>query len=361
MSDLDLSVAMRDNGTIDKVKTSLRGVKNEAIATDRSIANTAKGSGVALQGQMDRIGGAASGAVSTIKGLAATIGIAVTASAALSKVFGEIDRQAQQIKEGIKSITSDMAGEAALSGMAGAGMIDKDVIAQMSRMKVQYTERGISLAGGQYTSSAAALASAAGIQGEDVGEAVKTAMELWARGGMQGTLVETSQNLAMTLATGQTRALRRSGVYLDETQFQDMDPEERTKAIFAALKTQLGKSSALDQLLNSNDPRAKLLISGINSQTAQLEYMERAAADNAIMKVRANEFRSRSFAEGVDPDSWTNPASFIYGRGIDPASGWFGSVIRFFDSIAFGSRSTYNEEFRRAIEIDTRPPGRRGT
>lgn len=362
MSSLEIRTNMTDAAnTIEQTRKRLRAVKLEAEGTDAAINKTAKGPAAMLNTAFGKMQSGAQQLNTALQRTGSILGISLGAAAAISKVFAEINRQAEKMKEGAQGIVGDVASEATLRMMAKEGVVPADVLNQVDKLRRENARKGISLTGGEYTEAAATLGEASGLRGADLIEAMKAAMEIWARSGMKGTLGESAQTLAMVLGTGQTRALRKQGVYLDETQFEGMEGDDRAKAIFAALSKKLSGASALDELLKSRDPRAQLLVSQINERTARSEFGEGRAFDNARMMALAAQMRADAFNRGIDPESFFNWSTWIRQKTLDPSSGGIGALARAIDAASGGKTSYYETAKRAALEIETRPPVREGT
>lgn len=364
--DLQISISMKDAGnTVDRAKKKLQEAETSAKNMDKAIGDAGRKSGNELNSSMTKVSATTGNVLSTVTKMAAAVGLTITAAKALSIVTGEIEHQAQMIREGFQGLRGDMVAAGTLKALVGQGAVAPDIMKRVMDMQASYASRGLTIEAGEYAATAAQLGTAAGLQGADVADSVRVAMELWARTGFKGAMADVATQLAITLATGQTRALRTSGIFLDETQYEGMETGERAQAIFKALQAMLSQNSALENMLNSQDMLTRELIASVTERGERGEFQQRTAADISYQQLAYQRYRAESYAAGEDPDSLMNLTRYVRARQLDPtATGWFDLLLKGYGNFKqWISGSSFKQRYHEStiLNIDTRPPVRQGT
>jgi len=231
--------------------------------------------------------------------------------------------------------------------------------------------RGLNRTTGEYLQAGVEISAIAGMRGQDPVEAVKMAMELWARGGFKGSFADSAANMSRVLQTGQTRMLAQYGIAIDDAKFEGMEPDERTKAVYEAMQKQLTGESYIGKMLTSKDPRAAALLAQISAEAAKATAMEGQAEAQLPRKLALENFRRTMEEQGIDPNAFlfgggglAQPMFWAAHKELDPESTIIGALFRLITRLgqAAGLRVDddlavqYQRDAARQLNIDTNPP-----
>lgn len=370
MADLELTTKIDEKGAISKASAQMRQLRENAQAADKTIATTARATAPQLSGALGGVATRAQGLLANFNSVAGAIGLAVSAAGALRLIVSELDEKSARIKKGFTGIFGDIGAETRLKGLESIGLAPEGIIKKLEDLQKSMAVRGLNRTTGEYMQAGAEISAVAGMRGQDPVEAVRMAMELWARGGFQGSFADSAANMSRVLQTGQTRMLAQYGIAIDDSRFEGMEPEERTKAVFEAMQKQLSGESYIAKMLSSRDPRAAALLAQISAEAAKETTMQAQATAVLPQKLAYENFRRAMEEQGIDPKAFAfggggigQPMFWAAGKELDPESTIIGAFFRLITRIGQAAgldmrndlAVQYTRDANKQLNIQTNP------